>query len=172
VLAESSRRNITLSSEKTESKLSSGFASIESVSLFNSMGEQCNAYIQHEKMTISIEIETNIEFNNPAVWLKFMRHDGIFATSWFSHEPKYFDIGKVTVGKSIINLSINDLMLGDGTFFITVALFPQKKNQDTSFYIDPIAFWDRCCVFDVKRSGRPLITIFDQPIDNVELVCK
>jgi ABC-type polysaccharide/polyol phosphate transport system ATPase subunit len=172
VLAESSRRNITLSSEKTDSKLSSGFASIERVSLFNSMGEKCNAYVQHEKMTISIEVETQSQINNPAIWLKFMRHDGVFVTSWFSHEPKYFDVGEIMVGKSIINLSIDDLLLGDGTFFITAALFPRKKNQDTSFYIDPIAFWDRCCVFEVKRSGRPLSTIFDQPIDAVELVSK
>lgn len=170
IFAESSRRNLVLSSDKAGPKLSSGFATIESVALTNASGQESHAYTQHDKIVISIEIKTHSEIGNPAIWLKFMRQDGIFVTSWFSHEPEYFDIGNVKVGKSKIDLTIDDLLLGDGTFFLTVALFPHKKGQDSTFYVDPIAFWDKCCVFEVKRAGRPLATIFDQPVSSINLV--
>lgn len=170
VLAESSRRNIAINKNSTDSKIGSGDADIEAVELFDSVKKKpSHAYYQHEKMVVSITIKTTRIIENPAVWLKIMRSDGVLATTWFSHEPEYINIGTIPTGLSIIQLTIDDLMLGDGTFMLSVALFPHKEGQDTSFYADPIILWDRCATFEVKRRGRPLSTIFDQPVSSIEV---
>ena len=55
-------------------------------------------------------------------------------------------------------------MLGDGTFMLTIALFPEKRGADATFYADPICMWDRVLSLTVRRRTRPLSTIFDQPM--------
>jgi len=169
VLADTSRKNLTISEEGAGQKVTSGYADIKNVELLDQSGKPTHAYYQHERMMISITIETARSIDNPAVWLKFMRSDGVVATSWFSHEPERIDIGDIPVGSSLIQIGIDDLLFGDGTFLLTVALFPCKTGQDTSFYVDPIVFWDRCATFDVKRRGRPLSTIFDQPVATIDV---
>jgi hypothetical protein len=61
-------------------------------------------------------------------------------------------------------VTIDDLMLGDGHYMLTVALFPNKRGAETAFYADPICMWDRVLELSVKRKTRPLSTIFDQPM--------
>lgn len=122
------------------------------------------AFFQHSSLTISITIICSAMIKNPAVWIRFTRSDGIIATSWLSHEPNSIDLGLLHPGKHTISVTIDDLMLGDGFYFLTIALFPEKKGGESAFYTDPLCMWDRVIQIEVKRKTRPLSTIFDQPM--------
>lgn len=167
ILAEASRKHLKNSSDGRGAKTHSGTTEITSVRLLNERGHEDYAYFQHDSLAMEISISSETELFNPAIWFKIMRIDGVLATTWLSHEPIRHDIGLIPAGKTELSLEIEDLMLGDGTYLLTVAIFPFKNLSDSIFYIDPIAMWDRCVSFDVKRRGRPLSTIFDQPVRRV-----
>jgi ABC-type polysaccharide/polyol phosphate transport system ATPase subunit len=143
--------------------------SIKNIRILNEEGQPSNAHYQHSNIDILITIEAYEEIYNPAIWLSFMRSDGVLATSWLSHEPEIHNIGLIKLRESTIRINISDLMLGDGVFFLSIGIFPEKKGADTSFYIDPLALWDRCAQIEVKRRSRPLSTIFDQPIEKISI---
>lgn len=168
VLSEASRMHLS-TTIGTGPKTRNDDTDIMQVSLLDKLGRPSRAYYQHDPMYIEITVNSVIAIENPAVWLKLMRNDGVLASTWFSHEPHFNNIGTITPGQTVIRITINDLMLGDGTFLLSVGLFPHKQGQDAAFYVDPIVLWDRCIAFDVKRHGRPLATIFDQPISGIEL---
>ena len=119
---------------------------------------------QHSPVEIRVEIQCHKTLINPAVWIRFTRSDGVVATSWFSHEPVRHEIGDLSPGRHYVVVAIDDLMLGDGTYSLTVGLFPYKLGADTAFYADPICMWDRVLELSVKRRTRPLGTVFDQPM--------
>jgi hypothetical protein len=169
VLADASRRHLS-STIDTGPKTRTDHADIEGVQLLDGAATLTRAFYQHEPLQIDITINSAAPLDNPAVWLKFMRNDGVIATTWLSHEPEFHDLGTIPAGRSLVRIHVGDLMLGDGTFLLSVGLFPRKQGQDTAFYVDPIVLWDRCVIFDVKRRGRPLATIFDQPISGIELI--
>jgi ABC-type polysaccharide/polyol phosphate transport system ATPase subunit len=138
------------------------------VRLFSSAGGRLNetyAIRQYDDLAISIELNVQKPVSNPAVWVKFMRSDGVLATSWLSHEPDYNNLGEIGFGRHEIILSAKKILLGDGQYFVTVALFPDKGSgsPQSAFYDDPYFLWDRCCTLSVARKGRPLSTVFDQP---------
>lgn len=166
VLADASQKHLTISGNSGP-KTQAADVDVSEVILLDAKREPSGAFYQHEPMMIEIVVETPQTIDNPAIWLKFMRSDGVLASTWFSHEPVLHNIGKVKAGRSVIRVTIDDLMLGDGTFFLSVALFPEKEGQETAFYLDPIVLWERCAAFDVKRRGRPLATVFDQPVSSV-----
>jgi ABC-type polysaccharide/polyol phosphate transport system ATPase subunit len=122
------------------------------------------AFFQHSRVTILINVICNKVINNPAVWIRFTRSDGIVATSWLSHEPDFIDLGQLQKGNNTIDVTIDDIMLGDGFYFLTIAFFPEKKGSESAFYNDPLCMWDRVVQIEVKRRTRPLSTIFDQPM--------
>ena len=101
------------------------------VRLFSSTNghlDETYAIRQYDDLTISIELDVQKTINNPAVWVKFMRSDGVLATTWLSHEPDYHDVGEIGLGRHEIILSAKKILLGDGQYFITVALFPDKGS--------------------------------------------
>lgn len=167
VLADASRKHLSTSAG-TGPKTRVDDTNISEVALLDPMNNPARAFYQHDPMLIEIIVESTKPIDNPAVWLKFMRNDGVLASTWFSHEPEFHDIGEVAVGRTAIRIRLDDLMLGDGTFMLSVALFPRKQGQNSAFYVDPIVLWDRCVTFDVKRRGRPLATVFDQPVSSIE----
>ena len=138
------------------------------VQLFSNTGgslSETYAIRQYDDLSISIELDVQKPITNPAVWVKFMRSDGVLATSWLSHEPDYNNLGEIGPGRHKIMLSASEILLGDGQYFVTVALFPDKGSgsPQSAFYDDPYFLWDRCCTLSVARRGRPLSTVFDQP---------
>lgn len=169
VLAETSRKHIDAGNATGGTKSGSGQADITLVRILDASGGVRNAFYQHEEIAIELHVNCVVNSDNPAVWVKFMRSDGVLASSWLSHEPEGHDIGILETGNSIIRLTINDLMFGDGTYFISLALFPKKTEQESAHYIDPIVLWERCAVIEVKRRTRPLSTIFDQPVSSIEM---
>lgn len=122
------------------------------------------AFFQHSSLTLSITVTCSDPIKNPAVWIRFTRSDGVVATSWLSHEPDFIDLGWLQQGDNTIDVRIDDLMLGDGFYFLTIGLFPEKKGGESAFYTDPLCMWDRVIQIEVKRKTRPLSTIFDQPM--------
>ncbi len=167
VLAATSRKHLDSGSSSGGTKSGSGEADIQRVSLLDATDQVRNAYYQHETVYVELHIKSQFEIINPAIWLKFMRSDGVLASSWLSHEPVMHDIGVLRAGSSVIRLRIDDLMFGDGTFYLSVALFPLKVGQESTHYIDPIVLWERSVILDVKRRTRPLSTVFDQPVASV-----
>jgi lipopolysaccharide transport system ATP-binding protein len=142
-----------------------GPAHIEDFQVLNASGELSNGFFQHDKLTFRLTIKCDKFVDNPAIWVKFTRTDGVIATSWLSHEPEYLDIGVLPQGESTVELSIDDLMLGDGYYDVTVALFPKRETKvETAIYVDPMSIWEKTTRLAVQRRGRPLSTLFDQPI--------
>lgn len=150
---------------KSGVKLSSGKVEILSISARDETGAERASFIQHHPLHVVVRLKVHEPIQNPAVWIRFTRVDGILATSWMSHEPKWIDIGLLEPGEREIELTTNDLLLGDGMFMVGVGLFPEKKGADTTFYIDPLCMWDRTLQIAVRRTSRPLSTFFDQPFE-------
>ena len=169
VLADTSRKHLT-NTIGSGLKTRTNHTDITLVDVLNEVGAPTRAFFQHDPMFIEITVNSSIAIDNPAVWLKFMRNDGVLASTWFSHEPQFHDIGVIPAGLTAISISLDDLMLGDGTFMLSVGLFPCKRGQSSAFYVDPIVLWDRCLTFDVKRRGRPLATIFDQAVSGIKQI--
>ena len=70
--------------------------------------------------------------------------DGVMATSWLSHEPDFHDLGTLTPGRHEIDLVADDLLLGDGQYDISVALFEKRSSKaETAFYADPMTIWEK-----------------------------
>jgi lipopolysaccharide transport system ATP-binding protein len=145
-------------------KISHETIEIVDVKLVNSEGSPAYAFFQHSQLTILITLNCQEVVKNPAVWIRFTRADGVLATSWISHEPEFIDIGYLEPDQHTVAVTIDDLMLGDGFYFLTIGLFPEKLGVESTFYTDPLCMWDRIIQIEVKRRTRPLATIFDQPM--------
>lgn len=142
-----------------------GPAHIEEFHVLNASDESSNGFFQHDTLKFRLKIKCDEPVDNPAIWVKFTRTDGVIATSWLSHEPEYMDIGVLPQGESTVDLFIDDLMLGDGHYDLTVALFPKRETKaETAIYVDPMSIWEKTTRLAVQRRGRPLSTLFDQPI--------
>ncbi|QDJ32129.1 hypothetical protein CBR67_08605 [Bordetella hinzii] len=142
-----------------------GPAHIDSFVVLDEKGQATNGFFQHDALRFSMTVRCDEPVDNPAIWLKFTRTDGIMATSWLSHEPEYIDIGVLPQGVSQIDLTIDDLLLGDGHYDLTVALFPKRNSKaETAIYVDPMSIWEKTTRLAVQRRGRPLSTFFDQPV--------
>jgi ABC-type polysaccharide/polyol phosphate transport system ATPase subunit len=147
------------------SKAGNGPAEIISVTVRDDTQQQRNAFFQHETIDLCMVIHCKEAVSNPAVWIKLQRSDGVLASTWLSHEPEMIDIGLLDAGSHEIILRIDDVLLGDGHYDLTVALF-KARNQlsETVIYVDPMSIWERTTQLAIQRRTRPLATIFDQPM--------
>jgi len=151
--------------EKCGATASQGPAHIERIEVLDSSGRPCRAFFQHDSFIIRLYIRCDYDVENPAIWIKFTRLDGVAATSWLSHEPEFNNIGVYKKGNTELDLLIDDLLLGDGYYNITTALFPLRKTEaETAYYVDPMSIWDNTHQIEVKRRYRPLSTVFDQHV--------
>jgi ABC-type polysaccharide/polyol phosphate transport system ATPase subunit len=150
--------------EKHGIKSSCASAQIEEIQPQDAQEAPCYAFFQHDIFSLAITIKCREALINPAVWVRFTRSDGIVATSWLSHEPEFHNLGILSPGRHRIKLIADDLLLGDGFYYLTVALFPERKGGSSAFYMDPLCIWDRVLQFEVRRRTRPLSTLFDQPM--------
>ncbi len=130
----------------------------------NGDGQPCYAFFQHDRIAVVLRVRFREPVRNPAVWVRYTRSDGIVATSWLSHEPEFHDLGEFEPGEYEIAVTTDDLLLGDGVFYLTAAVFPLKTGGDSAYYADPYAMWDRVVKIHVRRQSRPLATLFDQPM--------
>lgn len=166
--SDNSASNFINPPESKSISVGSGELKIIQVAAFgfsNKFKEEKYSFFQNDKIKIEITLNCTITIDNPAVWIKFLRSDGVLATSWLSHEPTYINIGRLAPGEHVIALSTENILLGDGIFHVTVGLFPNKGDgtAQSAFYNDPYDLVDRVCSISIARKGRPLSTIFDQP---------
>ncbi|MCL1492548.1 MAG: ABC transporter ATP-binding protein [Pseudanabaena sp. Salubria-1] len=164
LLKASSERNQLHSNQNQGVKVKSTAVEIQEFQILSVENLPQYSFFQHSYLNLLITFTCYQEIDNPAVWIRFTRSDGVVATSWISHEPEFHDIGTLSIGINNISVSTEDIMLGDGLYYLTVALFPQKRNAETAFYNDPLCMWDRVTWLEIKRRTRPLSTIFDQPM--------
>lgn len=157
-----SSNKLSSSYQENGVQISSEMAEIFEITLYDVDGMRCNAFFQHSMVKISIKFKCFKKIINPAVWISIMRSDGVLATSWLSQEPVRYKSGSFDEGDHEIFVRVDDLQLGDGLYYLTVAMFPEKKGVTTAFYTDPYCMWDRQIAFEVKRKNRSLTTVFDQ----------
>ncbi len=133
------------------------------IKIFNIYNEESYSFYQHDELRIEIDLNIKIKMINPAIWVKIIRTDGVFVTSWLSHEPIRYDLGVLEESQSkLISVFIPDIQLGDGKFILSVGIFPEKEKEQTAYYNDPICLWEQARYFNIQRRNRPLSTIFDQ----------
>lgn len=158
----------TIQMTNSGSKAGSGPLHIASIDIYDAKGKENHGFFQHDKVTFCLEVDADCPVDNPVFWVKFTRTDGVIATSWLSHEPDFIDLGVMPCGKSTVTLTVHDLMLGDGQYDLTFAVFAQRKDKiESAFYVDPMSIWEKTHRIAVQRKSRPLSTVFDQPIDIV-----
>jgi lipopolysaccharide transport system ATP-binding protein len=131
-------------------------------------GNPQGGYFQHEPVLIRVVLNCREDLEDPALLLKFTRDDGVLVTSWMNVEPELQPLGTLPTGQTEIRLQIDDLMLGDGRYDVSFALFRRRETYaETAFYHDPIAVWEGATQIAVRRRNRPLSTCFDQPVQLV-----
>jgi ABC-type polysaccharide/polyol phosphate transport system ATPase subunit len=143
----------------------SGPMSIEGIEALSADGTPMSTAFQGAPVVFRVRVRCEREVVDPVVWIKFTRADGVVATSWLSAEPHHVGTGRFPVGSSFFDLCLDQLMLGDGEFDVTVGVFPSRAHQsETAFYVDPMSLWERALRVGVRRPGRPLATLFDHPV--------
>ncbi|MCO4089673.1 MAG: ABC transporter ATP-binding protein [Limnohabitans sp.] len=163
-ILDAASKRISNSTNQTGDRIKTAAVQIIDFGVFNENDLVQHAFYQYDSLKFKIKFRCEQRIENPAVWIRLMRSDGIAVTSWFSHEPKMFNLGNFEIGDHEIVIKIDSIMLGDGNFYLSTALFPQKTGSSSAFYVDPYCMWDRTTSIDVKRKSRPLSTLFDQPM--------
>ncbi len=154
----------SLRKQSTGVKGGQGPVQITAARALSHEGLEVNAFRQYDPVVIELTLASAERVKDPAVWIKIVRSDGILATSWFSAEPDDIKLGVFEPGEHVVHLNAPSILLGDGTFQVTAAVFPPRASAaETSFYADPWSIWDRAVTFEVARHGRKLSTLFDQP---------
>jgi lipopolysaccharide transport system ATP-binding protein len=154
----------TLKKQTAGVKGGEGPIQIIGVRVLSGHGLEVNAFRQYDTVVVELTLSCADRVKDPAVWLKIVRSDGILATSWFSAEPEEIKLGVLEPGEHTVRMTAESILLGDGTFQVTTAVFPPRASSaETSFYADPWSIWDRAATFEVARHGRKLSTLFDQP---------
>jgi ABC-type polysaccharide/polyol phosphate transport system ATPase subunit len=158
----------TLQKRETGVKGGDGPVQITGARVLDQHGSQVNAFRQYDPVSVEVTLDCREAVTDPALWLKIGRTDGTLVTSWFSAEPNEVRLGRFAPGKHVLHLRAPSILLGDGTFDVTVAVFPPRNTKaETSYYTDPWSIWDRAITFEVARHGRKLSTVFDQPFELV-----
>ncbi len=138
---------------------------IESIATIGEDGAPTVVVLQGSRLVFRVGVRCDREVEEPVAWIKFTRSDGVIATSWLSAEPVPVSTGRFAVGAGSFDLAIDHLMLGDGEFDVSVGVFPRRdQRSDTAYYVDYMSLWERAVRIAVRRAGRPLTTIFDQPV--------
>lgn len=148
--------------ENSGQKIQTDIMNIKEVSVYNKEGEKCNAFFQNSFLLIEIEFYSTVHYEDPFLWIKFMRSDGVLATSWHSAEPVKVNTGVIKPGLNFACFQIEKILLGDGEYSLGLGIFPNKTGSDSFFYNDPFCMWDGVSKITIKRKSRPLSTIFDQ----------
>jgi hypothetical protein len=138
------------------------------VGLFDETGQPQYAYFRGERMVVRLTYETAGFYENPSVHVLATRQDGVFVTSCFSGEEPV-DLGTFH-GKGQVDVAFDPLLIGDGSYWLSVGLFPQREGPASIYRLDPYDYHERACEFTVRRPDRPLQTVFDHPVKWSHLV--
>jgi len=146
----------------------SGEIRIQSVGLFDETGQPQYAYFRGERMVVRLTYETAGLYENPSVHVLVTRQDGVLVTSCFSGEEPV-DLGTFQGGGQV-DVVFDPLLIGDGSYWLSVGLFPRREGPASIYRMDPYDYHERACEFTVRRPDRPLQTVFDHPVKWSHLV--
>ncbi len=135
---------------------------IEEIGTFDEAGESRHAFHSGEALRIRIGLECAREVDNPAVYLKIRRSDGVLAMSWNSQDPDRYEWGRWGPGRHDVEMVLDPLLLGDGHYMISVLVYP--KFEETEPVHRPYAIDENRVMFSVQRR-RPLSSLIDHPIE-------
>lgn len=140
----------------------SGEVRIRSVRILDKEAREESSFFRGERMVVRVAYEAPGVQVNPALYILVTRHDGTLATSCFS-EDEGVEMGTFQ-GTGHVDVAFDPLLLGDGAYWLSVGIFPQKTGAETIYRMDPFDHYDQVCQFIVKRPARPLQTVFDHPV--------
>jgi hypothetical protein len=142
---------------------SSGSAlKIDSTSLHGENGEEKHVFFQHESMRLSIVLDVKVPVEDPGLYIKIRRTDGVLMTSWYSQIPYYYSLGDLKEGRHALNIVFKDLLFGDGIYLVSVLVYP--KHQKDKPLKQAYAIEENRLCFEVKRE-IPLSAVFDHPLE-------
>jgi len=140
----------------------SGEIRIQSTSLLDGAEQSQSAYVTGEKMVVRLTYESTRTFENPSVYILITREDGLLVTSAFSGEPAV-ELGNFSK-TGTVDIVFDPLLLGDGSYLVSVGIFPRKEGAESIYRLDPYDLHENVCEFTVKRPDRPLQTVCDHPV--------
>jgi ABC-type polysaccharide/polyol phosphate transport system ATPase subunit len=140
----------------------SGEIRIESTMLLDGREQSQSTFVTGEKMIVRLKYESSTTIDNPSVYVLVTRGDGLLVTSCFSGEPAV-ELGAFSKTGSV-DVIFDPLLLGDGSYVVSVGLFPRKEGAESIYRIDPYDLHEDVCEFTVKRPDRPLQTVCDHPV--------
>ncbi len=135
---------------------------IAEIGTFDDTGETRHTFHTGEALRIRIGLECAREVDNPAVYLKIRRTDGVLAISWNSHDPDRYEWGRWGPGRHDVEMILDPLLLGDGYFMISVLVYPSFEEGEPVH--KPYAIDENRVMFSVQRR-RPLSSLIDHPIE-------
>jgi ABC-type polysaccharide/polyol phosphate transport system ATPase subunit len=140
----------------------SGEVRIQSVTLLDGAMQPQSAYFTGEKMVIRLNyVATGVQ-ENPSVYVLITRADGLLVTSCFSGEAGV-ELGAFRAAGSV-DVIFDPLLLGDGSYWVSVGIFPKKDGAESIYRLDPYDYHECICELTVKRPVRPLQTVCDHPV--------
>lgn len=150
-------------------KASNSLIEINDIRLFDANDVEKYSFYQYDDIFVHVNLNTTKEYVSPAVFIKFMRNDGILVTSWLSSEPEFIDIGRI-LGEQLLVFKIPKIKLGDGVFYVSLSLYEYRSGANSSFYNDPLCTWENVVSMSIMRRGRPLSTFYDQEIEVIQVI--
>ena len=130
--------------------------------LLDGSGQPQSAYFTGEKMVVRLNYSATSAYNNPSVYVLVTRTDGLLVTSCFSGEASV-ELGSFH-GIGFVDVLFDPLLLGDGSYWVSVGIFPKKDGATSIYRLDPYDYRECACEFTVKRPVRPLQTVFDHAV--------
>jgi ABC-type polysaccharide/polyol phosphate transport system ATPase subunit len=136
---------------------------INSICLYDVNDESRLAFYQHETMSIKVVVEAKKNALHLGIYLKIYRDDGILVTTWYSQSQELYNNFKdVDIGLHTITLLFKDLLFGDGVYYLSVLIYPQR-DFDKPIQQAYAVYENKVC-FEVKRKN-PLSSVFDHPLE-------
>lgn len=140
----------------------SGEIHIQSTTLLDGTGQAQTNFVTGESMVVRLKYESTSAFENPSVYVLVTRVDGLLVTSAFSGEAAV-ELGTFDKAGSV-DIVFDPLLLGDGSYWVSVGIFPKKEGAASIYRLDPYDYHECVCELTVKRPDRPLQTVCDHPV--------
>jgi len=133
------------------------------VQIMDAKNKEKYSFYQNDLLTVRLTYEALKPLKNVAVWIAFMRVDGVIATSYFSCVP-YKDLG-VLKNKGYLDVTWEQIYLGEGDFLMGCGLAPYRPNHSLStLQMDSYVAHDKYYKLNIKKRHWPLMTVYEQPV--------
>lgn len=124
-------------------------------------------FFQGDRLEVRTTFRTEHALEDPAVYVAFTRADGVLATSFYSAEDasgesSHLRLGRVEEGGTFV-VAWDPVWLGIGEYLVTVGIFPGPAVAGQDYVLQPLRFHDKKYRVSVRRRGRQVSTVYEQP---------